>query len=534
MKKLLSIIGVGIALLGSGCGKGFLTNLQSNPNAPTTSTATPPFVLPGCITGLVNIVNDVTGTGTNPSYEVEAVWMGYWNYQPGYAFNTNVQDYIVTSSGPQLWDNYYGVLTNLNFIIQDTAGGAQYANYHDIAQILSAVCFQNLVDLYGNIPYSQALKVTSNFYPSYDSASAIYDSLTAKLDNAMADITANMSNAAVVVPAGDDVMYGGNMANWILFANTVKLRLLVRESNVASKAAYIQNEIAKTAADGYLTTDAVVNPGYSSADPNLIWGGFGISPSGSLNYAASFVGGNGTAVNFYQSTNDPRLGYFYTRNGVTANQDSFSIVTLPIDPTQYFAQPIGSQASNPNNGGSANIGSGLVKSPSQPAVMMTAAESYFNQAEATLYGWIPGGASGAQTDYQKGITASFEYLNVGGSTALADTYAAAYYGQNISWVAFPAGVGMDSLVHTILTQKWAALNGINAAESFNDWRRTFNASLNSGYPIVPVSISSSNSAPHMPFRYLYPTEEQTSNKAAWTAAGGANIDPFNTKIFWMP
>src|ERR1700677_777863 len=196
MKKfsIITCIGIGGALLCSSCGKGWLSDLQNNPNAPVTTQVTPHLILPAAIPNIVNIVNDVTATGSNPSYESEGVWMGYWNYQPGYTFNATVANYVMTSSNPQLWDNYYGVLTNLNFIVKDTTGGTQYANYHDIAEILEAICFQNLVDLYGDIPYSQALNVVGNFFPSYDNQSAIYDSLTAKLDNAMADINANLNS----------------------------------------------------------------------------------------------------------------------------------------------------------------------------------------------------------------------------------------------------------------------------------------------------------------------------------------------------
>lgn len=536
MKKFLIItfIGISVVLLGSSCGKDWLSSLQNNPNAPTTDVATPQLVLPAAITNLVNIVNDVTATGGNPSYEPEAVWCGYWNYQPGYSFVSSIQDYVMTSTSPQLWDPYYGVLTNLNFIVTSTAGQATNANYRDISEILEAICFQNLVDLYGDIPYSQALSVAKTFYPTYDKQSDIYDSLTAKLDNAMAEINSNLNNAAVVTPTTDDVMFGGNMQNWLTFANTVKLRLLVREVNVTSKSAFIASEISKTASYGYLTSDALVNPGYSSAQPNQIYGGFGVSPSGSLDYAASFIGANATAINFYLSTNDVRVGYFYSPRNITALDPGFSNnnISLPADAGNYAGNPIGIQAAIP--GGSSNIGQGLVQSPSQPAVMMSAAESYFVQAEATVYGWLPGGNSAAQALYQNGITKSYEFLNVGGSTGAADAAAASYYGQNLGWVAFPIGASTDSLVHTIIEQKWAALNGISSAEAYNDWRKTFVTAMNTGWPIVPVSASPSNTEPHMPFRYYYPAEEQQNNNASWTAAGGANVDPFNTRLFWMP
>jgi Starch-binding associating with outer membrane len=536
MKKfsIVTCIGVGVAMLGSSCGKGWLSDLQSNPNAPTLSQATPQLVLPGAISNLVYITNDVTGTGSNPSYESEAAWLGYWNYQPGYTFNSTVADYIMTSSGPQLWDNYYTVLTNLNFIIQDTTGGVQYANYHDISQILEAICYQNLVDLYGDIPYSQALQVATNFFPAYDKQSDIYDSLTLKLDNAMADINANLSNSNVELPESDDIMYGGNMQGWLQFANTVKLRLLVREVNVTSKAAFITSEIGKTASYGYITSDALVNPGYTASQPNLMWGGFGVSPSGSLNYAASFIGANATALSFYQNTNDVRVGYFYSPDNITATDAGFfnNNISYPGADTQYSANPLGIQSSLPT--GSSNIGQGLVQSPSQSAVMMTAAESYFIQAEATLYGWLSGGNSAAQTLYQDAITKSYEFLNVGGSVTAADAAAAAYYGQNLPWVAFPIAASTDSLLHTLLEQKWAALNGINVAEPYADWRKTYVTAMGTGWPMVPVSASPSNTYTHMPFRYYYPTEEQQNNNASWTADGGANVDPFNTRLFWMP
>jgi hypothetical protein len=532
MKKVVGFLIV-FAFLGAGCSKTFLSSLQNNPNAPTSSAATPQLVLPGAISAINNII---AGTGPNSSYEYPAVWLGYWNYAPGYSFNPIPQNYIMSSSSPQLWDGYYSALSNLNFIVQETQGIAHYANYHAIANILESVCFKNLVDLYNNIPYSQALKAQANFYPSYDNGSDVYDSVVAKLDAAMTELQAGEGNAAVDVPTIDDVLFQGSIAQWILYANTIKLSMLVQEVAVTSKAAYLASEAASTASLGYLTTDALVQPGFSGNQPNPAWANFGVSPSGALNTYFTYVKGNQGSIDFYKKTNDQRLGYFYSvADGAPTDPDFFN-PPFPTNFSLYQADYTGTQAQVA--GGVSGIGPGIIKTDNAAAPQFTAAESYFWQAEATLFGWLPGGSGAAQTLYQSGITASYEYLGVGGSTAAADAAAMAYYGQsNVGDVTFPVGASTDSLDHTIITQRWAALNSINTYVAYNDWRRTYNAALGSGYPIVPVSVSPSNTAPHMPFRFLYPTEEPNNNNIAWTAAGGPNITEssvFTDKIFWMP
>jgi hypothetical protein len=530
-KTFIYIVSAGIVFLGAGCGKGFLSSLQDNPNSPSTGSVTPSLILPGTISTLAGILNS---DGTSSSYEAQGVWLGYWNYSAGYSFNSSVQNYVMTNTGPELWDNYYGDLSNLEVIIQKATPGANLDNYGAIANILSAICFENLVDLYNDIPYTQALQGSANFFPGYDKGSDIYDSLTARLDNAITTIQTAATNTAETVPANDDILFGGNMNQWLVFANSVKLRLLVRESNVTAKQSYITSEIAKTASVGFLTSDALANPGYTAAQPSPMYGQFGVSPSGSVNGGYTFLKGNATAMNFYKSTDDPRLGYFYAVNQYLPTNPNFYTVTIPEDPQDYSANVVGIQNSLPNGG--SGLGPGIIQAPNQSSVIMAASDSYFNQAEAVVRGYLTVG--NAQTLYQNGITASFEYLGVGGSTAAADSYAAAYYGQtgvtNVSWPA-----GTDNQIVTILEQKWAALNGIANAESYADWRRTFEqlgAPANSGIPVVPVSISPSkpSNVLHMPFRYYYPQEEQTSNLAAFTAEGGGSIDPFNSKIFWMP
>jgi len=539
MKKVIIIFLV-IALINCSCKKSFIDGLQNNPNTPGTGVVQPPNeVLPATLTNLA-IASNSFGTGTvgaaGGSYEAEAVWLGYWNYAPGYSFVATVQNYVMSNTNPQLWDNYYGVLTNLNYIVTTTNGKVQYANYNAIANVIEVICFANLVDLYNDIPFTQALQAQANFFPGYDSASVIYDSLVARLDLAMTNINANMTNSAVQLPQSDDVLFGGNMSNWLLFANTLKLRLLIHQSAVSAKQSFLAAEAAKTASVGYISSDALVNPGYTSSQPNPMYGGFGLSATGSINGEFTFIKGNQTAIDFYYATNDSRVGYFYAVNNVAPNNPAYFNVPLPINftlsqTTGYSGDYAGSQSATAYGG--SGLGSGIIGSPNQGAVLMLAAESYFLQAEAVLYGWLPGGASVAQTLYQNGITSSYQYLNVGGNAGAAATAAQTYYSQsNLSFVTFPTGASTDSLVHTILEQKWAALNGITVSEIYTDWRRTFNSATGSGYPIVPVSTSASE--PHMPFRYYYPLEEASSNAVAWTAAGGPSIDPFNSKIFWMP
>ncbi|HVT62023.1 MAG TPA: SusD/RagB family nutrient-binding outer membrane lipoprotein [Legionellaceae bacterium] len=523
MKKLkFFIIAIGLIVSAGSCKKGFLSELQNDPNNPTDAVASVQLILPGTLTNLVNTVN------SDGAYQPIGVWLGYWNYAGGYSFNFTVQNYVMSNTSPQVWDNYYGILTNLNQMKIKAATDPSLANYGAISDILSAFCYKNLVDAYNDIPYSQALQGQGNFFPSYDKGSDIYDSLVLKLDGAISSIKGNLSNAAVISPTTDDIMFGGNMEQWLLLANTIKLKLLLQQSAVSSKQAYIKSEAGNTSSEGYITADALVNPAYSSAQPSPMYGQFGTAPSGAVNGGFNYIRGNGTAIAFYKNTNDPRLGYFYGKNGTQpndANNDFYSDI-LPIDKSLYNGDVLGIQATPTAN--SSGIGPGIVPDASQSAVLITAAESYFVQSEAVVRGYISGDA---QQLYQDGITASFEYLNVGGDP---DTYAQTYYSQpNVTNVSWPSTTSAQ--IATIITQKWAALNSINVYEAWNDWRRTFGIpNANSGYPVVPVSVSPTNTRSHMPFRLYYPLEEPNTNTANWKAAGGDQVDPFTSKIFWMP
>jgi hypothetical protein len=169
---------------------------------------------------------------------------------------------------------------------------------------------------------------------------------------------------------------------------------------------------------------------------------------------------------------------------------------------------------------------------------LTAAESYFLQAEAAVRGITTGNAA---TLFESGITASFKYLYAlpDGSYAapLADPVAGAssYLTTNAAspLVNYALATTTAQKVEAIITQKWIALNFVNSDQSWNDYRRT-------GYPAVVTTagataaqtfaskFSESTRTDKLPTRLLYPPSEGSYNSANVPKG----ISPFTSLIFW--
>ena len=517
MKKILYINLIFATLLFStGCKKGFLTDLAVNPNQPSQAPAS--LILPPILTGYAaNVYFAAVPIG---------LWMGYYSISGGYSVTNNTETYYVSAATPSsvdaanypsLWDYTFNKLKNAQYM-QTTAATDPNGDYSvAVGKILKAWGYQIIVDAYGSAPYTDAFKGSGNFFPSYNAGQAIYDSSIAELDNAI-NIIANAPSTTSNL-GSNDIMFKGDMTKWAKFANTLKLRYIIRQSNVIS-ASDASAEIAKTASTGYLTTDALVNPGYlnTTGKQNPYWGSYGADAGGSL-YADgyNYLRGGGAAVSFFKSNNDPRLFYVYAPDGSSPNTAAFSKTdTLYSD---YHGVFYGDRtaASAQNNKGTVGIGHGVMSSPTASAPLMLAAESYFLQAEAAFRGWTSGDA---QSLYEKGITASFEYLFTAGgdSKASADAAATNYINSN-------AGTAD---IQNIITQKWAALAGINSFEAWTEYRRT-------GFPnasTLPLTKFPGNSRT-IPTKLMYPTSEQNTNQDNYKAAVAQGNDPQSSKIFWM-
>lgn len=508
MKRLLYINLIFATLLFStGCKKGFLTDLAVNPNQPSQAPAA--LILPPILTGYAaNIYFSESTIG---------LWMGYYSISGGYSVTNNTMTYYVSSATPSNWDNLYSILKNAAYIEKQAAADPNGAYSEAAAKIMKAYGFQKIVDAYGSAPYSEAFKGSENFFPKYDNGKAIYDSSIAQLDNAINLIT----NAPTTTTnlGTNDVMFGGKMDKWAQFANTLKLRFLIRQSNVIT-AADAMAEIAKTASTGYLTADALVNPGYlnTAGKQNPYWASYGVDPGGSMySDGFNFLRGGGAAVNFFKTRNDPRLYYVYAPDNSAPNTPAFSVVdTLS---SHYHGVYYGDRdaASAQNNKGTVGIGHGVMASYKASVPLISAAESYFLQAEAAFRGWTSGNA---QKLYESGITSSFEYLYTSGgsSKASADADAKAYIAAN---------AGTVSIEH-IITQKWASLAATNSFEAWTEYRRT-------SYPnasILPLTKFPGNTR-NIPTKLMYPTSEANTNQDNYKAAVAKGNDPQSSKIFWM-
>jgi hypothetical protein len=505
MKKIIVLVAAFLAAGITGCKKDFLSQ-EVNPNAP--SVATPSLLLSAALNNSARIVSiDYVGFG---------VWAGYWTTSGNYVPNQTLNEYQITNGSlNSSWADWYGTLTNFNNIQVAAAKDPSQANFQAIAMIMKAYGFQMLVDQFGDVPYSQAFQPSTIIFPAYDKGIDVYHDLGKQLDAAIALI----QKGGGASPGSSDIVFGGNMGDWAMFANSLKLKLAIRVSGPTdANTDQLVTDLASTASVGYLdaSSEAYANPGYidASGKQNPYYNGFGFDQNGNPGATGVYYRANAFEVNMLSALNDPRLGQIY--NTVTPPPGS-----PPGETSVIRGNVFGDVSTNllTNSYTSTTAGPGLVISSTQGQPLFLGSESLFLQAEALNNGWSIGGGANtpatAQAAYDAGIAASFKELGL--TSAQATTYYS--NGQNnVDWTA------SSNKEQAIITQKWIALTANFPFEAWNEFRRT-------GYPAVPSSIDPAKVNPISPYRTLYPASELSTNSANLGKEG--TINPFSSKIFWM-
>ncbi|AQX11320.1 hypothetical protein BAX94_09655 [Elizabethkingia meningoseptica] len=348
-------------------------------------------------------------------------------------------------------------------------------------ELASIFTWENLVDTFGDIPYTEALNAAGRgFAPKYDDAKSIYTDLFKRIDNAIAkiDLTANGYTT-------EDLVYKGNMGKWKKMANSLKLRLAMNLADVDAAASkkYAEEAYASgviTAADNYqLTFDGTTffNPLY---DDVIASSRFDFIPSDRV-------------VNMMNAKNDPRRPVWF----------------LPVSGTtdKYVGGIFGSTSSPTLPSTTVSVFTNFHTSKTGPANLLSYTEVQFLLAEAAARGYSVGGT--AANYYASAVTASMTENGIASSAA---AYLAANPFDATNW---KKSIGEEAYI------------GL-----FNRAFATWNFTRRLDYPKSLVNPPASKIS-GIPTRMPYSIDEYTQNKnnvmAAASKIGG---DQATTKLFW--
>ncbi|MFK7905153.1 MAG: SusD/RagB family nutrient-binding outer membrane lipoprotein [Chitinophagales bacterium] len=395
---------------------------------------------------------------------------------------------------PQLggnpWPIIYSNLQDNELILQQARNNPSQAVFEGPALVLKAYMTAALTDIYGDVPYSEALKGLEGIVtPAYDSQETIYTGMNGILDNLNKGIAAIEAYQGTL-PLEGDILLGGDLAAWVRFANSLKAKYLMRISGKVD----VKTDLQSIYDSGdYMTSNAQnATFDFTNGRPNS----FRMQQLRDGDFNLFIL--SETMEGVLKGLNDPRMEVFFRPigkdaggtqfegflNGFDASSTSISISDYSLTGT-IFREHTGDLDAN----------------------FMTAWETHFLWAEAGEKGFI---AADAQAHYEMGVTLAFDYWQ----TAMPDAY--------LTTVAAYGGNGADK-IEQIITQKWIA-NSINGYEGWIEYRRT-------GYPNLK-SIGASLNNDLIPVRMPYPTDEAALNQVNYEAATAGNENSVNVKVWW--
>ncbi|HEX6040245.1 SusD/RagB family nutrient-binding outer membrane lipoprotein [Longimicrobium sp.] len=474
-KKMLTAVPALSLVLAAGCDDG-LTDINKNPNAPEDVPVE--VLLASGIWDAVDPSNGVGGFGPWTTLYHTELWAQHVA-QSAY----NDEDRYTPRAGipTEIWENFYaGTLQDL-LRVKEMADEADDDNLWAVAEIMSAYDFMMLTDLFGDVPYSEALSLEADIQnPKYDAQADIYPDLLRRLREAVARIDASAELSA----AEGDLLYEGDMQGWVNFANSLRMRIAMRMADTP------KSSLARTEFAAAWGTAQVIDDVSEQAD--LDWPG--AQPAQNPIYEQIVLGGrpgdfrlSRALVDTLTSLADPRLAVFAQP---AATDGAYRGLPNGLTPAQV--------GGTYNTSGSySTIGSYFLR-PETPSVLMSAAEVLLLGAEGAQRGWI---AASPETLYEAGISASFEQYDVDGADAYVNQAKVTYGGLEDIWL-----------------QKWIALF-MAGPEAFNEFRRT-------GTPNLQLSANASTET--FPARIPYPQEEALYNSKNFPA----NVE-ITTPVWFM-
>lgn len=363
-----------------------------------------------------------------------------------------------------------------------------------VIEVLTVYAYSVTVDIFGDVPYSEALNPVTHPSPKYDDAETIYADLFERLNSAIDNITTTSGSFG-----GNELIYSGNMGSWKKFANSLKLRMAITVADAPGLASLAQTSAEEAVAGGvFESTDESATLHYLATQPNTNPLYEDLVTSGRYDFIAAEP-----FVDYMNTLNDPRRPFYYIpapdgtfTGGPYAQGGDFAEFSSPGDPLDE---------SLPNT---------VLLNPTLEGILMNYTEVEFYLAEAVERGWSVGGL--AADHYNNAITSSILYW--GGNTADALAYLAQ---PSVNYLT--AGTSWQEKLGN---QEWIGFYN-RGFEAWTSYRRL-------DFPqLVAPSNAAAAAEGEVPKRFTYPVLEQTLNgsnyNAASTAIGG---DKLKTHVFW--
>ncbi len=394
------------------------------------------------------------------------------------------------------WNTSYLVLQDFNevkLLIVDLTGSESFnrmnANRMAIVDILEVLVYHNLVDIFGNVPYTEALGGFDNKTPAYDDQVAIWSDLQLRLTSSIATLTTGAADGSW---GAEDLVYSGDVVMWKKFAATLKARMGMRLADVNSATA--QAELTAAINAGMLEAGEVTQLPWTAVTPhtNTIYASF--VPSARNDYGPA-----NTIIDMMNGLNDARLPAFFTQVDTSTEVGVPKLAYVGIT---YGATTVAYT--------SISHFSDAMFAPDFPATFACNAEVEFMLAEALARGLSIAPLTGtAEEHYLAGIAESHAHWGV--------TADAAYLTQvGVAW-----DVTRDK--ELIGTQKWLALHN-RGMEGWCSWRSFDWPVLN-----APPDLTYTDIPYRMPYPFNEPDLNATNYASAAAAIGG---DDVRTLLFW--
>lgn len=418
-------------------------------------------------------------------------WSQYWTQSNTANQFKDIDNYSTgTADYNFIWTGMYDALGDIRNIKRRALAEGNW-NYYLIATTLEVQASQILTDMYGDIPYKEASD-SGNLTPHFNTGEEVYQFMIEDLDDALSK---DLSTSTGALPDDHDLIFRGDMDKWTAFANTLKLKVFMRQTN-SSRAAIANAGITALLGSGVtflnedagIIDDAAGNPVFfdeiNQSNPLYEYIVRRLNVATNLRMSR-------TLSSFLDDNSDPRKASYYEA-GNALNQGDYNSTTSNI---------------------------AVVKlSPSTPVYFMTKEESLLLQAEAAeRYN----GGAGAKTLYDAAVNENFSKYGLSGASLLAGAY------------AYPTAGTLDQKIEAIITQKWIASFPGNGFEAFFEQNRTGFPTIstvpqsNAGYVPGQITYSVTGSTGGLfPKRIQYPLNERNANPNA------PALVPITTPVWW--